>query len=325
MILLLLALLVDSGTGGIVNRWRLAWHPVNLLAGLVGWCDRKMNREHRPEMDRAVRGLVVTLLLLGAAGCFAWSVAWATQNAPLIWIAETALILMLLDQRGVHARVRRAAKAITVNNTDQARLEMAPLAPGRTAAMDIHAVARTGIEGCARALAAGVLGPVFWYILFGFPGLLVFKLLSVMDLVIGHRTARHRAFGFTAARTNEILLFIPARLAGILVVLASLFVPTTNPKASLATMLCDAGKFRSRNLGWPISAMAGALGVSLGGDNGGGGDHSGEPWLGAGSARASGIDVRRGLYIFAVACLINGLFLAALIVARLIDGGGEWF
>ncbi|MFP6733605.1 MAG: cobalamin biosynthesis protein [Rhodospirillales bacterium] len=320
LILLLLALLVDTGIGGIVNRWRLAWHPVNLLAGLVGWCDRKLNREHRPEMDRAMRGLVATLLLLAAAAGLAWSFAWATQNLPLMWIVETALILMLLDQRGVHARVRRAARAITANNADQARLDMAPLAPGRTARMDLHAVARSGIEGCGRALAAGVIGPVFWYLLFGFPGLLVFKLLSVMDLVVGHRTARHRAFGFAAARTNEILLFIPARLAGILVVLASLFVPTTNPKAALATMLRDAGKYRSKNLGWPIGAMAGALGVSLGGGDGGG-DHSGEPWLGAGSARASGLDMRRGLYIFAVACLINGLLVAALIVARLIDGG----
>ena len=63
------------------------------------------------------------------------------------------------------------------NNADQARLDMAPLAPGRTARMDLHAVARSGIEGCGRALAAGVIGPVFWYLLFGFPGLLVFKLL----------------------------------------------------------------------------------------------------------------------------------------------------
>ena len=78
---------------------------------------------------------------------------------------------------------------------------MAPLAPGRTARMDLHAVARSGIEGCGRALAAGVIGPVFWYLLFGFPGLLVFKLLSVMDLVVGHRTARHRASGF--ARSEE--------------------------------------------------------------------------------------------------------------------------
>lgn len=318
LILLLLALLLDIGIGGIVNRWRLAWHPVNLIARLTRWCDRKLNREHRPEMDRAMRGLVATLLLLAIGAGFAWAVAWATQNVPLMWIFETAAILLLLDQRAVHARVRRAAKAISANNTERARLEIAPLASGQSATMDAHAVARAGIEGCARALAAGVAGPVFWYVLFGFPGFLVFKLLSVMDAGIGHKTAEHRAFGFAAARTYDILAFLPARLAGILVALASLFVPTTNPKAAFSVMMRDASKYRSTNFGWPVGAMAGALGVSLGG---GGNSGGGEKWLGAGSARASGLDIRRGLYIFAVACLINGLGLAVLIMLRLMDGG----
>jgi adenosylcobinamide-phosphate synthase len=336
LILLLLALFVDSVTGGFVNAQRLAWHPVNLATNWIRWCDRKLNRPHRPEMDRAMRGLAITLILVAAAAGFAWFVAWATQNIPLMWIFETALILMLIDQRGVHARVRRVAAAIAANDGERARTALEPLAPGRTARMDIHAVARTGIEACGRALARGVAAPVFWYVLFGFPGLLVFKLLSVMDEVVGHRTALHRAFGFTAARTNEILLYVPARLGGILVVLACLFVPTTSPKAALATMLRDAGKFRSTNFGWPIGAMAGALGVSLGGPRGIGGGISGgeqgsseapanEPWLGAGSARSSGLDIRRGLYLFAVACLINGFWLAALIVLRLFDGGPGWF
>jgi adenosylcobinamide-phosphate synthase len=317
LILLLLALLLDIGIGGIVNRWRLAWHPVNLIQQLTGWLDRKLNREHRPEMDRAMRGLLATLLLLAIAAGFAWAVSWATQNVPLMWIFETALILLLLDQRAVHARVRRAAQAITNNEPEKARLEIAPLTSGLSATMDVHAVGRAGIEGCGRALAAGVAGPVFWYVLFGFPGLLVFKLLSVMDMVVGHRTARHRAFGFTAARTHDILMYIPARLAGFLVTVASLFVPTANPKAAFGVMVRDASKYRSTNFGWPVAAMAGALGVSLGGSRA---NSDGAPWLGAGSARASGLDMRRGLYLFAVACLINGLGLAALVVLRLVDG-----
>lgn len=319
LILLLLALLIDIGTGGVVNRWRLAWHPVNLMARLTGWLDRKLNREHRPEMDRAMRGLMATLLLLAIAGGFAWAVSWATLNLPLMWIFETVLILLLLDQRALHARVRRAAKAISANNTEAARLEIAPLTSGQGAPKEVHAIARAGIEGCGRALAAGVVGPVFWYVLFGFPGLMVFKLLSVMDQVVGHKTAEHRAFGFTAARTNDIVAYIPARLAGILAALASLFVPTTNPKAAFRVMVRDAGKYRSTNFGWPVGAMAGALGISLGGNRTNSGS---EKWLGAGSARASGLDMRRGLYIFAVACLINGAWLAALIVLRLLDGGG---
>ena len=331
LILLLLALIVDAFTGGIVNSARLPRHPVNLLRAAVLWCDRKLNRPHRGEMDRAMRGLVATLILLGLAAAFGWLIAWASQSMPLMWIVEAVLVLLLIDQRSVHRRVRRVGAALHADSLDAARLDLEPLAPGTAGRMDAHAVARTGIESCARALAAGVVAPAFWYVLFGFPGLMVFKLLSVMDENVGHRTAQHRAFGFTAARTNDILLFIPARIAGFLVVLASLFVPTTYPKSSLATMLRDARKYRSTNLGWPVGAMAGALGLSLAGPratgNGMGNGETGnsnEPWLGAGSARATVLDVRRALYIFAIACLINGFWIAGLMVLRLFDGGPGW-
>ena len=156
LFLLLLALALDIGIGGIVNRWRLAWHPVNLIARLTGWLDRKLNREHRPEMDRAMRGLVATLLLLIIVAAIAWAVSWATRNLPLMWIFETAAILLLLDQRAVHARVRRAAIAISANEPERARLEIAPLVSGQGAQMDVHAIARAGIEACGRAMAAGV-------------------------------------------------------------------------------------------------------------------------------------------------------------------------
>ena len=320
LILLLLALILDIGTGAAVNRWRLSWHPVNVIGSIADWCDRKLNRAHRPEMDRAIRGLVAMLMLAATAAAIGWLIAWASLSVPLMWILETALILMLLDQRSVHARVRRAAVAIGANDTGKARQEIAPIASGGAESMDAHAVARAGIEGCGRALAAGVVGPVFWYVLFGFPGLLVLKLVSGMDRAVGHRTQEHRAFGFAAARTNHILLYLPARIAGVLIFIASLFVPTASPKEALDTMLHDAAKFRSSNLGWPVGAMAGALGIALGGNSGGSGASAGSPWLGVGSPRASGRDIRRGIYLFAVACLLNSAWLAMLLAVRLIQG-----
>ncbi|MEE2761671.1 MAG: cobalamin biosynthesis protein [Pseudomonadota bacterium] len=320
LILLLLALILDIGAGAAVNRWRLSWHPLNVIGSIANWCDRKLNRAHRPEMDRTIRGLIAMLLLVATAATIGWLIAWASLSVPLMWILETALILMLLDQSGVHARVRRAALAIGVNDTDKARQEIAPIASGDTESMDAHAVARAGLEGCGRALAAGVVAPVFWYALFGFPGLLVFRLVSEMDRIIGHRTQEYVAFGFAPAHTNHILLYLPARIAGLLVFIASLFVPTTSPRAALNTMLHEAAQFRSSNLHWPVGAMAGALGIALGGNSVGNGTATGRPWLGAGSPRVTGLDLRRGIYLFAVACLLNSAWLAMLLAVRLIQG-----
>ena len=320
LILLLLALILDIGAGTAVNRWRLTWHPANVMVSIANWCDRKLNRAHRPEIDRTMRGLLAMLLLVTTAAAIGWLIAWASLSVPLMWILETALILMLLDQRCVYARVRLAARAIGADDTGKARQEIAPIASSGTESMDAHAVARAGIEGCGRALAAGVVGPVFWYVLFGFPGFLVFKLVSEMDRAVGHRTQEHLAFGFAPARTNHILLYLPARIAGVLVFIASLFVPTASPKAALDTMLRDAAKFRSSNLGWPVGAMAGALGIALGGNSSGSRTAAGSPWLGTGSPQASGLDVRRGIYLFSVACLLNSAWLSMLLAVRLIEG-----
>jgi adenosylcobinamide-phosphate synthase len=109
---------------------------------------------------------------------------------------------------------------------------------------------------------------------------------------------------------------VPARLAGLLIVLASFFVPTARPTRALAIMLRDASKHRSVNAGWPEGAMAGALDLLLAGPRQYDDEVVRDPWIGDGRARATHVDIRRALYVFAVACLINGLTVAAATVAR---------
>ncbi len=317
LILLLLAMVVEAYAGQWNALKDLRFHPIRLLGGYADWCDRKLNRESRSQTDRAVRGAVFTLVLVILCVAAGLAVAFLSQTIPMFWALETLLIMMLINQRGTYAQVRKIGKALRDDGVETARLSLAPLTSESVEKMDAHNVARTSIESCAETLAAGVLGPVFWYVLFGFPGLLVFKGISILDSRIGRRTAKYRAFGFTAARMNDILLFVPALLAGLFVLVASFFVPTVNPGKSFKIMFRDAGKHRSRNIGWPLAAMAGALGLALAGPRRFAQETISESWVGDGTAMATPRDIGRGLYLFGVACLINAALVAALTAWRL--------
>jgi len=152
---------------------------------------------------------------------------------------------------------------------------------------------------------------VFWYLLFGLPGLLIYKTVNTMDSMIGYRTPRHDAFGKAAARLDDLLNYIPARIAAVLIVLASAFVPRGRPGASFRVMARDGGKHRSPNAGWSEAAMAGALGVALSGPRSYNGKTTDQPWVGGEfSARIGSAEIRRGLYLFVVACLLEAVIVA---------------
>ncbi len=317
LLLLLLALLVDTVAGPSLSSRGLALHPLNGFAALVRWCDRKLNRERRSASTRARRGALVVLMLVVFGGAFGWAVAWAARAIPQGFLLELVAIVLLIDQRAVHEHVRKVGVALATESLGAARDRLNAIGGIGAARLDAHAVARTAIEISARSFVYGVVAPAFWYMLFGLPGLCVLRAVAVIDDVVGEPTDRNRAFGFAASRLNEILVLIPAPIGGLLLLAASLFVPTARPKRAASAMLGRAGPYRSRAMGWPVGAMAGALGLALAGPRRGAAYTAATPWIDAGTARATPLDVRRALFLFTVACLINGAGIAALALARL--------
>src|SRR5262249_26548740 len=136
---------------------------------------------------------------------------------------------------------------------------------GRDArSLDEAGVCRAAIESCAENFSDGVVAPAFYFALFGLPGLLAYKAVNTADSMIGHRNTRYAAFGWAAARLDDVLNFVPARLSGLLIALAAV-ASDGSPRNALRVMVRDAHLHRSLNSGWPESAMAGALGLALGG------------------------------------------------------------
>lgn len=317
LILLVIALVLEAYVGEMRFVFSRIRHPVQVIGSLVAYLDDKLNRDKRSQMDRAVRGLAVVLIVGGLCGAVGWAIAWASLHHTFGWLLETVLLVTLVAQRGLYDSVRAVALALHKSGLEAGRDAVSHIVGRDPRQLDEHAVARAAIESLAENFSDAVVAPVFWYVLFGFPGLLVYKAVNTMDSMIGYRSEKYRAFGMAAARMDDIVNLIPARLSGLFIVLAAIFVPKANPARAMGVMLRDAGKHRSPNAGWPEGAMAGAFGLSLAGPRRYSHGVVEDPWINPqGRARATVEDIRRALYLYAVACLINGLIVSALMVVR---------
>ena len=316
LVLLLIALVLEAYIGDAAFIFGRVPHPVALIGKLVAVLDRKLNREHRGQMDRAVRGLVVVVVVAGLAAVIGWAVAWLSQNHDFGFALELILLVLLLAQRGLYDHVKAVAVALKSDGLEAGRGAVAHIVGRDPLQLDEYGVARAANESLAENFSDGVVAPAFWYLLFGMPGLLVYKAVNTMDSMIGHTTPRYRAFGMAAARMDDILNLIPARLSGLFIVLASIFAPNARPGGALKVMLRDAGKHRSMNAGWPEGAMAGAFGLALAGPRRYREHVADDPWVGDGRARVLPEDIRLALYLYLVACLINGGWIATVAVIR---------
>jgi len=316
LILLLLAIVLEGIAGFARVFIQHIPSPLSVITELTLFFDRKLNREHRSQMDRAIRGVLVTLFIIALCLGVSAGVLWVAGHVPYGWALELILTASLLTQRKTYDQTRTLSKYVSSGLLADARHHLEDMTGQHTANLDEHAICRTSIETITETFVTGVVAPVFWFILFGFPGILILRAMNAMSRKIDKPTDRYRAFGLTAGRLNDALLFIPARLASLLLAIGAAFAPTTHPGQAMRTMGRDAGKYPSINFGWPLAAMAGALTLTLAGPRPGQPEHAVTPWIGDGTARATPQDTNRALYVYGVACLINLAGIAAFAVIR---------
>jgi adenosylcobinamide-phosphate synthase len=312
LLVLLGALLLDAAAGDMPRLFRTLPHPIVLVGRAIAWLDIRLNREQRSEYTRFVRGIVTVCALVLAAALLGYLVHRLCQAIAFGWLIELVVIAVLVAQRSLFDRVRDVAVALTDDGLAGGRKAVAHIVGRDPASLDAHGVARAGIESLAENFSDGVVAPVFWTLLLGLPGLFVYKTANTLDSMIGHRTPRYRSFGWAAARFDDLLNLIPARLSGLLIALAAALAPQARGGPALRIMLRDAGKHRSPNSGWPEAAIAGALDLALAGPRRYAGEIVADPWLGDGKARATPLDMHRALLVFAIACVLQGGAIALL-------------
>lgn len=284
------------------------------LRHLLRSLERRLNRSHRGQTERAVRGGVVLLAMLLLTGLVAASLSMLTATHPLGWVAETALLALFLPQRLLFDEGVCVYRQLTAKDLPAARRSVERFTYRDGHNLDSHAVTRTLIEHLATAFADRVLSPILWYILLGLPGFIAGKIITEAGLMLGYASRRHKAYGKTPGRLETAINFLPARLGGWIIALAALFVPKAHPAAAVKAMLGESHRIRLPRKGQPIAATAGALGVALAGPRSVQGFLVEDGWVGKGSARATAQDLRRMLMLYAVACLLNAAAIAALLL-----------
>jgi adenosylcobinamide-phosphate synthase len=205
------------------------------------------------------------------------------------------------------------------DGVDAARMAVAQIVGRDTTALDQAGVARAAIESLAENFSDGVVAPTIFMVIAGLPGAAVYKAINTADSMIGHRTERYRDFGKTAAQLDDILNLPASRLAALLIVAAAAMSKNTSAVAAWTATWRDGPKHISPNAGYPEAAMAGALGLSLGGPRSYEGADVDGAWMGEGRRELGVTDIRAALDLYTRA---DGLLIAMVVVITALIGLG---
>lgn len=241
-------MLLDAALGEPRWLWDKLTHPAILMGRLIGFLDQRFNNGS----NRKAKGSAVMFALaLGAV------VLGALLQMALGAIGQIVICAILLAQKSLVSHVQAVGNALRISLGD-GRRAVAQIVGRDTRNMDASATARGAIESGAENFSDGVIAPAFWFAIGGLPALLLYKITNTADSMIGYKTERHIDFGWAAARFDDVLNFIPARLTAILIWALH---PSTSPIA----IWSDAGLHRSPNAGWPEAAMAHTQNIALSG------------------------------------------------------------
>lgn len=290
--LLICALVLEALLGYPDAVFRIIRHPVVWIGAVIAALDRMLNRG--PGWLRRLGGVVTMIILVGGAvGIGAALQVWLL-SLPLGWLPLTLLASTLLAQRSLYRFVKAVPVGLTTGGLAGGRAAVAHIVGRDPESLDEAGVARAAIESLAENFSDGVTAPAFWLAVGGLPGILAYKAINTADSMIGHRTPRHEAFGWAAARLDDLVNLPASRLTALLLALAS------GPRAgtALKAVWRDAGKHRSPNAGWPEAAMAGALGLRLAGPRRYAGQVVDDHWMGDGRAEATAADIDAGLRLY---------------------------
>jgi adenosylcobinamide-phosphate synthase len=319
-LLALLAMAVERATAYPAPLFAAVGHPVTWIGRLIAAFDRRLNREDWPERRRRAGGVLALALLLAVAVAAGLPLQALAATGLLGLLAVAILASSLIAQRSLAAHVAAVADALEAGGLAAGRRAVALIVGRDPDDLDEAGVCRAAVESLAENFSDGVVAPVFWLAVAGAPGALAYKAVNTADSMIGHRTPRHRAFGWAAARLDDLVNIPASRLSALLLVAAAAAMPGASARGAWAAVWRDASRHTSPNAGWPEAATAGALGFALAGPRRYGGRRLDAAEMNRGGRRAlRPSDIRRALRLYWIADGLLFLLVAAAALALAIS------
>lgn len=297
--------------------YRAIGHPVTWIGRLITTLDNKLNRQGQKFAARKAAGVVALLILVGLTVIVSEVIQMALLALPFGLIALVLVTSTLPAQKSLESHVKAVADALDREGLEAGRGAVSMIVGRDPEQLDEAAVCRAAVESLAENFSDGIVAPALWTAIAGLPGGAAYKAANTADSMIGHRTLRHEAFGWAAARFDDLVNLPASRLTAALFVAAAFLVPGASSRNAIKAVRRDAPFHRSPNAGWPEAAMAGALGIAIAGPRSYGGRMIEARFMGdGGRSDLSAADIRNALRLARVAdgLLIGLLGLLALII-----------
>jgi adenosylcobinamide-phosphate synthase len=310
VLLAFLALLVERFTGYPEPVLKAIGHPVMWIGRLISWLDQMLNRPAFQPSRRRQYGILALAVIVVLPAAVASVISGIFALVPFGIVLAALVASTLLAQRSLGEHVVAVAKALETGGLVKGRAAVSRIVGRDPESLDEAGVSRAAIESLAENFSDGVVAPAFWFAVGGLAGGAAYKAVNTADSMIGHRTEKHKDFGWASALFDDLINLPASRLTALLLVCAALLVPGASAQNAWRAVWRDARKHRSPNAGWPEAAMAGALGLALAGPRVYGGITVHDATMGKGGRRgATAADVRAALKLYRVAdWLLIGLF-----------------
>ncbi len=306
------ALLFEALFGYPQALYRAIGHPVTWIGALITLLDKTLNRPQWSFVMRRASGVLALLLLLGLTGgltLFAEHYLIQTQEGVVLAILLAAT---LPAQRSLNDHVLAVANALDNGGIAAGRTSVGMIVGRNTAVLDEAGISRAAIESLAENFSDGVVAPIFWTAMFSLTGGVLYKAANTADSMIGHKSEKYHAFGWAAARFDDLVNLPASRISAVLIILAAALIPGCSAWNAIKAVRRDAPHHRSPNAGWPEAAMAGALGLKIAGPRLYGTEMVEDAYMGDGRREANTKDIRRALRVYRVAAVIEGVVVIAL-------------
>lgn len=316
-LLLIFAVVLDAALGD--PPWLP--HPIRLIGKAISYGEDRLRRVIAPPMSEFRQGAVLVMLVVG--GTYVLTVSLLFVLMRWSWWIGIIVTLVLgslcLARRNLKEHAQAVLDPLRTHDLAQARSMLARMVSRETAALSETEVVRGAIESVAENSSDGVIAPLFYMAIGGVPLAMAYKAVNTLDSMIGYRTERYEQFGKVAARLDDVANYIPARLTALALIGAAWigrqFGRPYDERAAWRITWRDRRKHDSPNAGYPEAAMAGALGVQLGGPSRYFGELVEKPPLGDAHRPLNQEHILQSLNLLDTTC---GLVLLVCVVLRLL-------
>jgi adenosylcobinamide-phosphate synthase len=256
-------------------------HPVRWMGRMIQGGEEFLRNFSRTPRGEFMGGLALTVLVVGTFGVGSWAILiWLKDvNPALAFVISVYLATSTLATRSLLDEARMVRRFLLNGDLFSARRQVARIVGRDTPDLDEAGVTRATIETLAESASDGIVAPMFYLTIGGVPAALAYKAINTLDSMIGHRDDQYEFLGKCAARLDDVANFIPARATALLFVVAA-WTLHLNWRGAYRVMRRDGAKHKSPNAGRPEAALAGALGVRVGGTNFYNGERHDGPYLG---------------------------------------------